>query len=212
MQNILINLRFLRMVQLSGNGMTEERAAAELQPQAHVILHLGIRRNRMKTNRMYIIPPLKENIIIAVSLVVLAFLTRNIRSSISYQYSRPEFRLIFSVVTLICFSTFYVVYEDKLFLCLFFIPIRKMRLEKVTSVTYFAPHTVKQGKSTEGYASILLTMSPCPPFQGTGDDVPQFEREHLLHTIRIKLNARNAQDARTSLYICLSHYGKTMKG
>jgi len=166
----------------------------------------------MKINRLCIIPPATENLLIAGSIFLCALLTRNIRSSISYQYWHPEFRLIFSSVLLICMSAFYVVYEDKLFLCLFFIPIRKIKIEKVTSATYFASNTVKQGKSTEGYASILLTLSPCPPFQGTGDDVPKFERDHMLHTIRIKLNARNAQDARTSLFICLSHYGKTMKG
>ena len=120
--------------------------------------------------------------------------------------------MIFSVFALICFSTFYVVYEDKLILCLFFIPIRRIKLEKVTSATYFPPHTVKHEKFTEEYASILLTLSPCPPYEGTGEDVSQFERKHMLRTIRIKLNARNAQDARTSLYICLSHYGKTLKG
>ena len=165
-----------------------------------------------KSRRLCIIPPATENLLIAGSIFLYAILTRNIRSPISYQYWGPEFRLIFSVVALLLLSTVYVVYEDKLILCLFFIPIRRIKLEKVTSATYFAPHTVKQGKSTEGYASILLTLSPCPPFQGNGDDVPQFERKHMLHTIRIKLNAGIAQDARTSLFICLSHYGKTLKG
>lgn len=164
-----------------------------------------------KSTRMCIIPPANENLLIAGSIFVLAFLTRNIRSPIRYQYWDPEFRLIFSVVALFLFSIFYVLYEDKLILCLFFIPIRRIKLEKVTSAIYFAPHTVKQGKSTEGYASILLTLSPCPPFQGTGDDVPQFERDHMLHTIRIKLNEKNAQDARTSLFICLSRYGISLK-
>lgn len=165
-----------------------------------------------KMTRMCIIPPSTENLLIAGSILLYSFLTRNIRSPISYQYWGPEFRLIFSVVALFLFSAFYVVYEDKLILCLFFIPVRRIKLEKVTSATYFAPHTVKQGKSTEGYASILLSLSPCPPFQGTADDVPQFERDHMLHTVRIKLNARNAQNARTSMFICLSNYGKTMKG
>lgn len=166
----------------------------------------------MKSNRLCIIPPATENLIIAGTLFLYSILTRNIRSPISYQYWGPEFRLIFSVVTLFLLSFFYIIYENKLILCLFFIPIRRIRLEKVTSATYFTPNTVKQGKSTEAYASILLTLSPCPPFQGTGNDVPQFERDHLLHTIRIKLNARNAQNAKTSLFICLSHYGKTLKG
>ena len=164
-----------------------------------------------RSSRLCVIPPLKENLLIAGSIFVLAFLTRNIHSPIRYQYWGPEFRLIFSVVALFLFSTFYVVYEDKLILCLFFIPIRRIKLEKVTSAIYFAPHTVKQGKSTEGYASILLTLSPCPPFQGTGDEVPQFERDHMLHTIRIKLNEKNTQDARTSLFICLSRYGISLK-
>lgn len=164
-----------------------------------------------RSSRLCIIPPATENLIIAGTLFLYSILTRNIRSPISYQYWGPEFRLIFSVVALFLFSTFYVVYEDKLILCLFLIPIRRIKLEKVTSATYFAPHTVKQGKSTEAYASILLTLSPCLPFQGTGDDVPQFERDHLLHTIRIKLNEKNAQDARTSIFICLSQYGISLK-
>lgn len=164
-----------------------------------------------KKNRLCVIPPLTQNLVIAGSILLVSVLTFNVRSPISYQYWQSEFHIGVSVIALLFLTPYYVVYEDALILWLFFIPIRRIKLEKVSSATYFAPHSIKQGKRTEGYASILLTLSPCPPFLGTGDDVYQFDRKHMLHTVRIKLNTQNVQDARTSLYICLSHYGKTLK-
>ena len=163
-------------------------------------------------DRLCIIPPLPQNLMITGILIVLSLVTYNIRSPIGYQYYWSEFHLGIAVLALGFTAFHYAVYRDKLVLRFLFFPIKRIRLDKVTSATYFAPGTVTQGNMTEDYASILLTLAPCPAFSGSGDDVSAFERKHMLHTIRVKCHAKKAQDVRTSMFICLSHFGKTLNG
>ena len=165
-----------------------------------------------KRKKLCVIPPLPQNLIIAGILITLSLLTFNVRSPIEYQYYWSEFHLIISAIVLISTSFNYALYEDKLVLRMLFIPIKRIALEKVTSATYFFPNSVKLGKYTEDYASILLTLSPCPPFDGPDEDVSQFEHTHMLQTIRIKISGKKAQVIRDAVSICLSNFGITMNG
>lgn len=104
----------------------------------------------------------------------------------------PSFEIIIFIL-LIHSAKSYELQEEKLIMKFFSVPIRKIGWSRFSGVAYIPRR--QEGKKDRGEARVMLTISPCKPFDPSTKDVGLFLCLHPIKAIKIRLLAELEEQA-----------------